>query len=112
MSTILIVSICVAIAALIGLRVYFEYRQEDDKQVENIGKEEDAFYDLQAFVTNPQEPTVTPVAETPNPTFVDVEPVNSAAAVKEVKQRKKKRYYGNKGRGRKPKTQKQTNKNN
>ena len=98
MSTIVIVSICTAIAAVIGLRVYIEHKQE--KQEEN-----DIFADLQMFVVNPQESSVTPaaveekpenqpVAEAPSPTFVDVENINSAAAKAELKPKKKKRYYG------------------
>lgn len=117
MSIIVIVSICAAIAALIGLRVYIEHKQEDDKQLENIGKEEEAFYNLQAFVINPQESTALPSTveeksenqpkvDTPNPTFVDVENVNSAAALAENKPKKKKRYYGN----RKPQAKKNQNK--
>lgn len=113
MSTIVIVSVCAAIAAIIGLRVYFEHRQEDD---------EDVFSDLQSFVINPTESTVTPVAieekpenqpiaEAPSPTFADVENINSAEAQAEAKPKKKKRYYyPKKKQGTKPKDKKQTKK--
>lgn len=101
MSTIVIVSICAAIAAIIGLRVYIEHKQE--KELEKAGNE-DAFSDLQAFVINPHESTVTPVAieeksenepvaEAPSPTFADIENINSAEAQAEAKPKKKKRYY-------------------
>ena len=119
MSTIVIVSICAAIAAVIGLRVYFEHKEE--KELEKAGNE-DAFSDLQAFVMNPYESTDTPVAieekpenqpvaEAPSPTFADVENINSTEAQAEAKPKKKKRYYyPKKKQGTKPKEKKQTKK--
>lgn len=100
MSTIVIVSICAAIAAVIGLRVYFEHKHE--KELENANKE-DVFSDLQSFIINPTESVTTPVAieekpeskpavDTPSPSIIDVEPINSAVALAETKP-KKKRYY-------------------
>lgn len=100
MSTIVIVSVCAAIAAVIGLRVYFEHKQE--KELEDSTKE-DVFSDLQSFVINPIESEVTPVAieektqnepitDTPPQSIIEVEPINSTVALTETKP-KKKRYY-------------------
>lgn len=104
MSTIVMVLICVAVVTIIGLRVYFEHKEETDKE---DATKEDVFADLQAFVINPKESTATPVAieekpenqpvsDTPNPAIIEVEPINSAAAKAELKPKKKKRYYGKK----------------
>lgn len=99
MSTIVIVSVCAAIAAVIGLRVYFEHKEE--RELENSSKE-DVFSDLQAFVINPTESTITPavveqenqhVADTQVPAIVNVEPINSPAGLAETKPKKKRYYY-------------------
>lgn len=101
MSTIVMVLICVAVVTIIGLRVYFEHKEETDKE---DATKEDVFADLQAFVINPKESTATPIAieekpenqpvsDTPNPAVIEVEPINSTAAEAELKPKKKRYYY-------------------
>lgn len=101
MSTTVIILVCTAIAALIGLRTYFEHKEE--KESENTGKE-DVFSDLQSFIINPVQSTGTPVAveekvenehvvDTQAPAVVEVESINSAAALEETKPKKKRYYY-------------------
>lgn len=116
MSTIVIVLICAAIVALIGLRAYFEHKEESESKDQS---KEDVFADLQAFVINPTESEVTPdekpenqpVADVSNPTILEVEPINSAAAVTETKPKKKRYYYPKKKKAAiKAKPKKQTKK--
>ena len=100
MSTIVIVSICVAIAAVIGLRVYVEHKEEKDfeklkQQVEEDKKNAAIFVQEEEIVDlQPIHVEIQPVVEAP----VHVESTTPV----EVKPKKKRRYYG------KPKAKKQT----
>lgn len=106
MSITLIVLLAALMASLIGLKVYFEHRQEKEfEEAKSTGEfaQEEAMAVEQVVETEPKikEPSII---------VVDVENTNSEETV--AKPKKKKRYYNNKGRGRKPKGQKQTKTNN
>lgn len=102
MSITIIVIVSALMAVLIGAKIYFEYRQEEAHK--EAKQQEDVFSDLQSYVINPHEfagevkdqPAVVeqPKADTPEP--VEVQDINSAAALEEAKPKpkKKKRYYG------------------
>lgn len=90
MSTIVIVSVCVAIATVIGLRVYFEQKEEKElqklkQQVEEDKKNAAIFVQEEAIaVQQPVQVEAQPVA----PAHVE-----EVAVVAEPKPKKKKRYY-------------------
>lgn len=106
MSTIVIVSICVAIAAVIGLRVYVEHKEEKDfeklkQQVEEDKKNAAIFVQEEAIaVQQPIQVEAHPAA----PAHVE------DAAVVETKPKKKRYYYPKKKQAAKPKQKKQTKK--
>lgn len=111
MSTIVILSVFVAIAAIIGLRVYIEHKEEKElenlkQQVEDDKNNAVRFVQEEALVEQQPVSVEHLVVNTPNPTFADVENINSAEAQAEAKPKKKKRYYGN----RKPKAKSNSNK--
>lgn len=107
MSTIVIVSVCVAIAAVIGLRVYFEQKEEKEfeklkQQVEEDKKTAAIFVQEEAIaIQQPVQVEAEPLAP------VHVEEV---AVVAEPKPKKKRYYYPKKKQGGKPKEKKQTKK--
>ena len=107
MSITIVVLVSTLMAVLIGAKIYFEHKQEE--ALEQAKREEDAFADLQSFIINPTEfpgaikdqPVAIeqpieeqPKADTPEP--VEIQDINSAAALAEVKPKpkKKRRYYG------------------
>ena len=108
MSTIVIVSVCVAIAAVIGLRVYFEQKEEKEfeklkQQVEEDKKNAAIFVQEEAIVV--QQP-VQVEAQPEAPIHVE-----EVAVVAEPKPKKKKRYYyPKKKQGENTKPKKQTKK--
>lgn len=120
MSTIIIVSVCAAVAAIIGLRVYFEYKEEKEfeklkQQVEEDRKNAARFIQEEVLAANQpiaieETPQNQPKVDTPNPAIIDMEPINSAVAEAELKPKKKRRYYGKKKAAIKAKPKKQ-NKN-
>lgn len=98
MSTIVIVSVCVAIAAVIGLRVYFEQKEEKEfeklkQQVEEDKKTAGIFVQEEAIAAEQPVAIDEPKADIITAPLVDIEPINSAAAELELKPKKKKRYY-------------------
>lgn len=107
MSTIIIVSVCVAIATVIGLRVYFEQQEEKEfeklkQQVEEDKKNAAIFVQEEAIaVQQPVQVEAQPEAP------VHVEEV---AVVAEPKPKKKRYYYPKKKQAAKPKEKKQTKK--
>jgi Tfp pilus assembly protein PilE len=99
MSITLIVIISTAMAALIGLKIYFEYSQE--KQLEKAKEEfEQQAKAVEDFTQEEAIAVQQPVEEQPKSTtsnlvIVDIESVNSITAEAEVKPKKnKKRFYG------------------
>lgn len=101
MSITLIVVISALMASLIGLKIYFENKQEE--QLKAIENTEEVFDDLKTIVVNATEPALTveqPTVVDFTPTTEEVKPVDQTVA--EVKPKKKRRYYG------KPKAKKQT----
>lgn len=98
MSTIVILSVCVAIAAVIGLRVYFEQQEEKafeklKQQVEEDKKNAGIFVQEEVIAAHQPVAIDEPKVDLPNTGIIDVEPVNSATAEAELKPKKKKRYY-------------------
>lgn len=95
MSTTIIVSICAAIAAIIGLKVYFEHKDEKEleklkQQVEEDRKNTARFSQEEAIAVDQPLVEETKVDVISLPVQEEVKPLD---AVVEKVQLKKKRYY-------------------
>lgn len=107
MSITLIVIVSTVMASLIGLKIYFEYRQEKQlekakQDLEKETKKETHFTQEEALVAHQPVITEEPQESKPkfdlvNPTYAGIENINSEAVLKENKPKtKKKRYYPSK----------------
>lgn len=128
MSLTIIVLVSTVMAALIGLKIYFEYNQEKEleKQKQELEKEQEnaSRFTLEEFLASNQLIAIeevpknqlkldfeTPVESAESTAIVEVEPINSAAALAETKPKKNKHYYPKKKKAAiKAKPKKQTKK--
>lgn len=106
MSITVIVILATVIGVLVGVKVYFEHKEE--QSIKEAVKH-DPFEDLHTLVINPIEPQIT-TPETQTPTLAEIETTNSIPVVVEQKPKKKKRYYPKKKQDAKPKMKNQTKK--
>ncbi len=97
MSVTIIVILMAVVAALVGVKVYLEYREE--KKLEET-KKDDVFEDLNTYIVNPVKNEIVVVEEkeeikvVENP--VDFKTTDPEPAVEVEKKKPKKRYYGKK----------------
>ena len=98
MSVTLVVVLLAVVSALVGIKVYLEYKEE--KKIEEV-KEADAFQDFNALVINPVEGEIVlaekkeeiEVVENP----IDFKTTDPNPALETPKKKTKKRYYGKSG---------------
>jgi len=105
MSVTIIVILMAVVAALVGVKVYLEHKEETKSQET---KETDVLQHLNTYIVNPVNNEITLVEEkeeikvVENP--VDFKTTDPEPAVEQPKKKKKKKYYGKPGKkaGKKP----------
>lgn len=103
MSLTLIIIVSTVMASLIGLKIYFEYRQENELEKSKQDLENDVHFTQEEVIAAHQPVAVEKSQEAEvkidaiNPTYTNIESINSVVALKENKPKtKKKRYYPSK----------------